>query len=148
MASPRRLKSWRAENRWLGSSNADPMRVSVTRASGEAADAEGDTAAECSAWGVLATELGLVVAAWLSLGCVADVKSGTGTGTGRSSTLLGEEEIETPAGRFRALHLRAMTDKTTEVWIALDRQRLPVRIRFTDKKGESFEQVATEIGSP
>ena len=61
---------------------------------------------------------------------------------------LGEEEIETPAGRFRALHLRAMTDKTTEVWIALDRQRLPVRIRFTDKKGESFEQVATEIGSP
>ena len=61
---------------------------------------------------------------------------------------LGEEEIETPAGRFRTLHLRAMTDKTTEVWIALDRQRLPVRIRLTDKKGESFEQVATEIGSP
>jgi hypothetical protein len=61
---------------------------------------------------------------------------------------LGEEEIETPAGRFRTLHLRAMTDKTTEVWIALDRQRLPVRIRITDKKGESFEQVATEIGSP
>ena len=60
---------------------------------------------------------------------------------------LGEEEIETPAGRFRTLHLRAMTDKTTEVWIALDRQRLPVKIRFTDKKGESFEQVATEIGS-
>ena len=60
---------------------------------------------------------------------------------------LGEEEIETPAGRFRTLHLRAMTDKTTEVWIALDRQRLPVRIRITDKKGESFEQVATEIGS-
>ena len=61
---------------------------------------------------------------------------------------LGEEEIETPAGRFRALHLRAITDKTTEVGIALDRQRLPVRIRLTDKKGESFEQVATEIGSP
>lgn len=61
---------------------------------------------------------------------------------------LGEEEIETPAGRFRTLHLRAMTDKTTEIWIALDRQRLPVKIRFTDKKGESFEQVVTEIGSP
>ncbi|MBL8421016.1 MAG: DUF3108 domain-containing protein [Dechloromonas sp.] len=61
---------------------------------------------------------------------------------------LGEEEIETPAGRFRTLHLRAMTDNTTEIWIALDRERLPVRIRFTDKKGESFEQVATEIGSP
>ena len=61
---------------------------------------------------------------------------------------LGEEEIEVPAGRFRTLHLRAMTDNTTEIWIALDRQRLPVKIRFTDKKGESFEQVATELGSP
>jgi hypothetical protein len=61
---------------------------------------------------------------------------------------LGEEEIEVPAGRFRTLHLRAMTDNTTEIWIALDRQRLPVKIRFTDKKGESFEQVAIELGSP
>ena len=61
---------------------------------------------------------------------------------------LGEEEIETPAGRFRTLHLRAMTDSVTEIWIALDRQRLPVKIRFTDKKGESFEQVATELGTP
>lgn len=59
---------------------------------------------------------------------------------------LGEEEIVTPAGTFRTLHLRAMTDKTTEIWIALDHHRLPVKIRFTDKKGESFEQVATEIG--
>jgi len=61
---------------------------------------------------------------------------------------LGEEEIEVPAGRFRTLHLRAMTDSTTEIWIALDQGGLPVKIRFTDKKGESFEQVATEIGSP
>ncbi|MBI2277381.1 MAG: DUF3108 domain-containing protein [Dechloromonas sp.] len=61
---------------------------------------------------------------------------------------LGEEEIEVPAGRFRTLHLRAMTDSVTEIWIALDRARLPVKIRFTDKKGESFEQVATELGMP
>jgi len=61
---------------------------------------------------------------------------------------LGEEEIDVPAGHFRTLHLRAMTDNTTEFWIALDRGRLPVKIRFTDKKGESFEQVATELGSP
>ena len=61
---------------------------------------------------------------------------------------LGEEEIETPAGRFRTLHLRAMTDNITEIWIALDRQHLPVKIRFTDKKGDSYEQVATEIGTP
>ena len=61
---------------------------------------------------------------------------------------LGEEEIDTPAGHFRTLHLRAMTDSVTEIWIALDRGRLPVKIRFTDKKGESYEQVATEIGMP
>jgi hypothetical protein len=60
---------------------------------------------------------------------------------------LGEEEIETPAGRFRTLHLRAMTDRTTEVWIALDHGGLPVKIRFTDNKGESYVQVATELGS-
>jgi hypothetical protein len=61
---------------------------------------------------------------------------------------LGEEEIELPAGRFRTLHLRAQTHNTTEIWIALDHHRLPVKIRFTDKKGESFEQVATELGLP
>ncbi|MDR1995840.1 DUF3108 domain-containing protein [Azonexus sp.] len=58
---------------------------------------------------------------------------------------LGEEEIEVPAGRFRTLRLRAMTDSTTEIWIALDHGRLPVKIRFTDKKGDSFEQVATDL---
>ena len=61
---------------------------------------------------------------------------------------LGEEEIDTPAGHFRTLHLRAMTDTVTEIWIALDRHRLPVKIRFTDKKGDIYEQVATEIGTP
>jgi len=61
---------------------------------------------------------------------------------------LGEEEIDIPAGHFRTLHLRAQTDNITEIWIALDHHRLPVKIRFTDKKGESFEQVATELGLP
>lgn len=59
---------------------------------------------------------------------------------------LGEELIEVPAGQFRTLHLRAIAGNTlTEIWIALDRARLPVKIRFTDKKGDAFEQVATEI---
>lgn len=61
---------------------------------------------------------------------------------------LGEEEIDILAGHFRTLHLRAMGDTVTEIWIALDRHRLPVKIRYTDKKGDIFEQVATEIGSP
>ncbi len=60
---------------------------------------------------------------------------------------LGVEEIDIPAGRFRTLHLRAMGDTVTEIWIALERYSLPVKIRYTDKKGDIFEQVATEIGT-
>ena len=58
---------------------------------------------------------------------------------------LGEEEIDIPAGHFRTLHLRAMGSDITEIWIALDHHRLPVKIRFTDKKGDIYEQVVTEI---
>lgn len=61
---------------------------------------------------------------------------------------LGEEELDTPAGRFHTLHLRAMTDSVTEIWLALDHHRLPVKIRFTDKKGDVYEQIATELGTP
>lgn len=60
---------------------------------------------------------------------------------------LGEEDIDVPAGRFHTLHLRAKADTTTEIWIALDLHRLPVKIRYTDKKGDSYIQSATEIGS-
>lgn len=59
----------------------------------------------------------------------------------------GEEEIDTPAGHFRTLHVKVQTDSTTELWLALDRLMLPVKIRYTDRKGESFEQVATELGN-
>jgi hypothetical protein len=59
---------------------------------------------------------------------------------------LGEETLDIKAGRFRTLHLRAMGNDVTEIWIALDHHRLPVKIRFTDKKGDVYEQVATEIG--
>lgn len=59
---------------------------------------------------------------------------------------LGEEEIDVPAGHFRTLHLRVQTETVTEIWIALEQRGLPVKIRFTDKKGDRFEQVATEIG--
>jgi len=60
---------------------------------------------------------------------------------------LGEEDIDIPAGHFHTLHLLAKADTSTEIWIALDLHRLPVKIRFTDKKGDSFLQIATEIGS-
>ena len=59
---------------------------------------------------------------------------------------MGEEDIGTPAGRFRTLHLRAAGETLTEIWLALDHQRLPVKIRFTDKKGDSYSQVLSEFG--
>jgi len=61
---------------------------------------------------------------------------------------LGEEVLDLPAGHFRTLHVRVQTDSSTELWLALERQMLPVKIRYTDRKGESFEQVATEMGTP
>ncbi len=57
----------------------------------------------------------------------------------------GETWLETPAGRFRTLHLRAAGETLMDIWIALDHGRLPVKIRFTDKKGDSYEQIATDI---
>lgn len=59
---------------------------------------------------------------------------------------VGEEWVDTPMGSFRTLHLRATNDTVTEIWIALDHHRLPVKIRFTDKKGDVYEQVVTEMG--
>ena len=43
--------------------------------------------------------------------------------------------------------VRVMTETVTEIWIALDRDRLPVKIRFTDKKGDVYEQLITEMGT-
>lgn len=58
---------------------------------------------------------------------------------------LGEEEIDTPAGHFRTLHVRAIADGMTEIWIALDLYRLPVKIRVTEKGGDVYEQMVSEI---
>lgn len=58
---------------------------------------------------------------------------------------LGDEEVTVPAGKLRALHLRAPGVNTTELWLAYDYLMLPVKIRHLDNKGDSFVQVATEI---
>jgi len=59
--------------------------------------------------------------------------------------VLGDEEIEVPAGVMRTLHLRAPGVNTTELWLAYDYLLLPVKIRHVDSKGDSFVQVATQI---
>ena len=60
----------------------------------------------------------------------------------------GEELVASKGGEFKALHLvhaNADTEDKTEVWLALDYQYLPVKIRKTDKEGKVYELVATRI---
>lgn len=61
----------------------------------------------------------------------------------------GRERVKTPAGEFDAVKLVKRRDrpddKATEVWLAADRQNLPVRILVVDKDGTRLDQVATRI---
>lgn len=61
---------------------------------------------------------------------------------------LGEEKLSTRFGVRRVWHLRTGGEpggETTEVWLDLDVRGLPLKIRYTDRNGESFDQVAEEI---
>ena len=61
----------------------------------------------------------------------------------------GHERVKTPAGEFDALKLVKRKDnpqdKTTELWLAVDRQYIPVRILVIDKDGTRLDQVAVRI---
>ena len=61
----------------------------------------------------------------------------------------GRERVKTPAGEFDALKLVKRgdnpQDKVTEIWLAVDRQYLPVRILVIDKDGTRLDQVAVKI---
>lgn len=59
---------------------------------------------------------------------------------------VGETEFETPIGIVRAVHLsRHDADgERMDVWLDLDRDLLPVRIHFVDRKGLVLEQVIRE----
>jgi len=62
--------------------------------------------------------------------------------------VIGEEKLPTRFGEMRALHLRtavAGSSEATEVWLALDRHGLPLKIRYIDRSGDSFDQIAEEI---
>ena len=59
--------------------------------------------------------------------------------------VLGDENVELPAGTMRTLHLRTPGENSTELWLAYDYLLLPVKIRYVDGHGDSFVQVATKI---
>ena len=61
----------------------------------------------------------------------------------------GRERVKTPAGEFDALKLVKRRDnpqdKATEIWLAIDRQYIPVRILIVEKDGTRLDQVAVKI---
>jgi len=86
------------------------------------------------------------------LGLIADLASGGSLpiATGKKYAnfqleVVGDEDIEIPAGTFRSVHLRVPGVATTEIWLARDRALLPVKIQHVDRKGNLYVQVATAI---
>jgi hypothetical protein len=59
----------------------------------------------------------------------------------------GEETLPTKFGELRVLHLRTDGDggEAIDIWAGLDLQNLPVKIRYTDRQGETFDQNAEDI---
>jgi len=63
----------------------------------------------------------------------------------------GRERVKTPAGEFDALKFvkkrERPEDKATEIWLATERQNMPVRILVVDKDGTRLDQVAAKIAA-
>lgn len=62
----------------------------------------------------------------------------------------GEETLKLPFGEIKTYHIKhAKTDSEdkTELWLAMDYQYLPVKIRKTEKNGTVIEQVATALNT-
>ncbi|MCX7168139.1 MAG: DUF3108 domain-containing protein [Rhodocyclales bacterium] len=60
--------------------------------------------------------------------------------------VVGEEAVALPAGERRATHFRIRSgNDSIDLWIAPDMRGLPLKIRFTDRKGEIFDQLAEDI---
>lgn len=86
------------------------------------------------------------------LGLLADLATGSvlPVATGKKYEhyrleVVGDEQLETPAGIFRSLHLRVPGESTTELWLAYDRSMLPVKILHTDHEGAVYVETATSI---
>ena len=62
----------------------------------------------------------------------------------------GEENINSPLGEIktmRIMHSGVDSDEKTELWLAIDYQYVPVKIRKIEKNGDVVEMVATRINS-
>lgn len=66
--------------------------------------------------------------------------------------IVGEEQLELPIGRVRALHLRhddpADNREAVDVWLGVDQHYLPVKLRFPVSRNRLMvEQVATRVST-
>lgn len=62
----------------------------------------------------------------------------------------GEERITTKMGEFNTLHIaKSSADgkEKTEVWLAMDYQYIPVKIRKTEENGSVIEQIVTRLST-
>jgi hypothetical protein len=60
--------------------------------------------------------------------------------------VIGEERIELPNGGHRAMHLKTTNGSDMiEAWVSKELPGLPLKIRFVDRKGEIFDQIAQDI---
>lgn len=63
-------------------------------------------------------------------------------------TFEGEETITTKLGNIKTIHISRMApegEKKTELWLALDYQHVPVKIRETSGNGKMYELVITSL---
>jgi hypothetical protein len=64
-------------------------------------------------------------------------------------TVVGREQVSTPAGSFDAIRVSRVRDKddhATDVWLALGHGMIPVRILVAEQGGATFDQVLVQIG--
>ena len=64
-------------------------------------------------------------------------------------TVAAPEMVTTPAGKFESVHLikqrENKDDRGTEIWFAISRDYLPVRVLVIEKDGARIDQVLTRI---
>lgn len=59
--------------------------------------------------------------------------------------IVGDEALATPAGSFHTVHIKVPGERTTELWLATEHHLLPVKMRFIDKNGDVYDQLASEF---
>lgn len=62
----------------------------------------------------------------------------------------GEQSLASPLGELKTIHILHRGDnleEKTELWLAIDYQYIPVKIRKTEKNGKVYELVATRVNT-